>query len=94
MNGRDLFFDRAFRNRILFTQLTSFPASLPTGGFPERLSSKTIGNENMKKQTLSLIAVMLIAVAAAGCQSTDNKTRDWGNNRSDAPSRSATSQSM
>ncbi|GAA5627266.1 MULTISPECIES: hypothetical protein [Brucella] len=48
----------------------------------------------MKKQTLSLIAVMLIAVAAAGCQSTDNKTRDWGNNRSDAPSRSATSQSM
>lgn len=47
----------------------------------------------MKKQVFSLIAVMAIALAASGCQSTDRKDRDWGNNKSDAPSRSAPSHS-
>ncbi|MFC7064274.1 transposase family protein [Brucella rhizosphaerae] len=47
----------------------------------------------MKKQVFSLIAVMTIALAASGCQSTDRKDRDWGNNKSDAPSRSAPSHS-
>ncbi|MFK4819998.1 hypothetical protein ACI0FS_07405 [Ochrobactrum quorumnocens] len=31
----------------------------------------------MKKQALSLIAVVAIALAASGCQSTDRKDRDW-----------------